>query len=294
MFGRLFSLHHAPSVLRTRVHQLRNGCVRLRSSVFILGPKLILGLAVGKDTSYESQESFAYRDLDSGLSGVAQTQSAPPPAPPTKGGTGQMGMEHHNKMKEMHKQHMEAMKADVDKMKASLEQLKANVAKISDHGEGALASQRRYVDGDGWPHGTNDEAHGRHGFRRHDGSRHDAPRRYGGSASANRTETAVSPRSGGLKSSAASGSFRHHGEPPGGSKRDRQSASCYPSRRFLAWRIHVDYPSWISGVRRSRFAGHRLKRTEQRNKDESPRPGKRPIIICAHNGLNTSMTPSRS
>ena len=67
----------------------------------------------------------------------AQTQSAPPAAPATKGGSGQMGMEHHNKMKEMHKQHMEAMQADVDKMKASLEQLKANVDKISDSSEKA-------------------------------------------------------------------------------------------------------------------------------------------------------------
>jgi len=68
----------------------------------------------------------------------AQTQGAPPQAPPAAGGPGghdQMGMEHHGKMMEMHKQHMEAMKADVDKMKASLDQLKANVAKISDAAE---------------------------------------------------------------------------------------------------------------------------------------------------------------
>jgi hypothetical protein len=67
----------------------------------------------------------------------AQTQSAPPSAPATKGGSGQMGMEHHTKMKEMHKQHMAAMQADVDKMKASLDQLKANVAKISEPTEKA-------------------------------------------------------------------------------------------------------------------------------------------------------------
>jgi hypothetical protein len=67
----------------------------------------------------------------------AQAQNAPPSAPAPKGGSGQMGMEHHNKMKEMHKQHMEAMQADVDKMKASLDQLKANVDKISDSAEKA-------------------------------------------------------------------------------------------------------------------------------------------------------------
>jgi cell division protein FtsW (lipid II flippase) len=66
-----------------------------------------------------------------------QTQSAPPPAPTPKGGSGPMGMDHHNKMMEMHKQHMEAMQADVDKMKASLDQLKANVDKISDSAEKA-------------------------------------------------------------------------------------------------------------------------------------------------------------
>ena len=166
----------------------------------------------------------------------AQTQSAPPPAPATKGGSGQMGMEHHNKMKEMHKQHMEAMQADVDKMKASLEQLKANVAKISEPTEKARwQSQRRFVDRDGWPHGTDDEAHGRHGFRRHDGSGHDAPRRYGGRASANRTETAVSSRPGGFEILSCQRLLFGHARSsrPGGSERDCPSASCYPSRRFL-------------------------------------------------------------
>jgi hypothetical protein len=67
----------------------------------------------------------------------AQTPSAPPSATPSKGGTGQMDMKHHDKMMEMDKQHMGAMKTDVDKMKASLDQLKANVAKIGDTAEKA-------------------------------------------------------------------------------------------------------------------------------------------------------------
>ena len=69
--------------------------------------------------------------------GWAQTQSAPPPATPPKGGPGEMDMGHHHKMMEMDKEHMAAMKADVDKMKASLDQLKANVAKIGDPAEKA-------------------------------------------------------------------------------------------------------------------------------------------------------------
>jgi hypothetical protein len=67
----------------------------------------------------------------------AQTESAPPQAPPAKSGHDQMGMEHHHEMMAMQKKHMEAMKADVDKMKASLDQLKANVDRISEPTEKA-------------------------------------------------------------------------------------------------------------------------------------------------------------
>jgi hypothetical protein len=137
------------------------------------------------------------------LASLAWAQSAPPQTPPPKPPTGepghrdQMGNEHRRKMMEMDKQHMEAMKADVDKMKASLDQLKANVDKISEPAEKARwQTNVDYVGCDGWPHGTDVEAHGGHGSRKG----HDAPRRNGRrpSSLANRTETGVSSRSGGV------------------------------------------------------------------------------------------------
>jgi predicted metal-binding membrane protein len=92
---------------------------------------------IGKDHLMNRKSLLLTVVLTLASLGWAQTESAPAQAPPPKGRPGQMGMEHHHKMTEMHKQHMEAMKADVDKMKASLEQLKANVAKISDSAEKA-------------------------------------------------------------------------------------------------------------------------------------------------------------